>query len=118
MREYTIDAKNKHLGRLATEIALLLQGKDMPTYNPKDQGDVRVIVKNITDVKVTGKKADQKIYYHHTGFIGHMKEKTYTEAFTKDPKWVLRHAVQGMLPKNRLAAQRIKRLVFETEKTA
>lgn len=118
MREYTVDAKGKYLGRLATEIALLLQGKDMPTYDPKDQGDVRVIVKNITGVKVSGKKAEQKVYYHHTGYIGHMKEKTYEEAFAKDPKWVLRHAVQGMLPKNRLAAKRIKQLVFEAEKTA
>lgn len=115
MREYTVDVKNRPLGRVASEIANILQGKDSPLYNPKDRGDVRVTIKNIKHIKITGKKADQKIYYHHTGFIGHMKEKTYNEAFARDPRWVLRNAVKGMLPKNRLTSERMKQMIFVSD---
>jgi large subunit ribosomal protein L13 len=111
--EYTIDAKNKRLGRLASDIAVILQGKKHASYNPKDCGDDKVIVKNIKNIVVTGKKATQKIYYKHAGKLGHLKEKKYADVFEKNPGWVLRHAVNLMLPKNKLRAKRIKRLVIE-----
>ena len=110
---HTIDATNKVLGRLATQIAILLQGKDKPDYEPqKDIGDF-VIVKNIKKIKVTGKKAQQKKYYHHSGYPGGLKEVPFKKVFENDPSEVLKKAVWGMLPKNKLRAKRIKRLKFE-----
>ncbi|HEY4523818.1 MAG TPA: 50S ribosomal protein L13 [Candidatus Paceibacterota bacterium] len=106
---YEIDAKNKPLGRLASEIAHLLQDKNSPKYEQRLPGENRVLVINVHEIKVTGKKADQKIYYRHTGYMGHLKEKTFKQAFAK-PAWVLRHAVRGMLPKNFLIDRRMKRL--------
>lgn len=113
MKEIILDAKNQKLGRLASKIASLLQGKDSVGYEPRLEGENRVIVKNIKKVEVTGKKEEQKVYYRHTGYMGHLKEKTYKEAFEKDPSWVLKNAVRLMLPKNRLQNKRMKRLVVE-----
>ncbi len=113
MAEIIIDAKNEKLGRLASKISSILQGKDKVSYEARLEGGNTVTVKNIRLIEVTGRKAAQKIYYHHTGYMGHLKEKTYAEAFAKDPKWVLRNAVRGMLPKNRLQAKRLKQLVIE-----
>ena len=110
---YTIDATNKVLGRLATQIAILLQGKNKPDFEPqKDMGGFAV-VKNVDKIKVTGKKAKQKKYFHHTGFPGGIKEIPFRKIFEKNPSEVLRKAVWGMLPKNKLRAKRIKRLKFE-----
>ena len=111
--EYTIDAKNKPLGRVASEIALILQGKKNPSYDPKNEGTDSVLLKNASKIAVTGRKAQQKKYYHHSGPLGHLKEERYEEKFTKDPAWVIRHAVRLMLPKNRLNVRRMKRLVIE-----
>ncbi len=108
-----IDAKNKSLGRVASEIAVILQGKHRASYNPRLAGDDRVIVKNISQVSLSGKKTLQKVYYKHTGPLGHLKERKFSDVFEKDPAWVLRHAVNLMLPKNRLRAKRMKRLVIE-----
>lgn len=108
-----IDAKHKRLGRLASEIAIILQGKKDPNYDPKNEGTGRVVIKNASELTVSGKKALQKIYYKHTGPLGHLKERTYKDQFAKDPAWVLQHAVRLMLPKNKLAARRLKRLVVE-----
>lgn len=105
--DYVVDAKNKKLGRLASEIALVLQGK-------RHNDEPNVVVKNIGKISVTGKKAEQKIYYRHTGYLGHLREKKYREAFSKNPSWVLRHAVRGMLPKNFLREKRLKKLIIET----
>lgn len=116
MTDHVIDVKNKSLGRVASEIAVLLQGKDTPDYNPRKVGSNRVVIKNIKLLKVTGRKADQKTYYRHTGYMGHLRSKTYKEAFAKNPEWVLRHAVLGMLPKNFLRSRRIKFLVFDEVK--
>ena len=113
MTDYIIDAKSKPLGRLATEIAHMLQGKHSVKYDKRLPGEGRVIVKNINDLRVTGKKAEQKVYYRHTGYMGHLKEKSYAQAFAKNPAWILKHAVLGMLPKNFLRAKRIKRLIIE-----
>jgi len=111
--EIIIDAKKQRLGRLASQIASVLQNKGSVDYNPRLEGGNKVIVKNVSGIEISGKKAEQKIYYHHTGYIGNLKEKTYEEAFAKDPKWVLRHAVRGMLPKNRLQSKRLKNLIIE-----
>ena len=110
---YTIDAKDKILGRLATEIAILLQGKNKPDFAPHKEIEGFVIIKNADKIKVTGNKAQQKIYYHHTGFMGGLKEIPFKKVFKRDPNEILRKAVFGMLPKNKLRAKRIKRLKFE-----
>lgn len=114
MNEYKIDAKNKKLGRLASEIAKVLQGKHDPSYEPHKRGDTKVIVSNVGDVEVSGKKAEQKIYYSHTTHRpGRLRKRTYEDVFEKDPEWVLKHAVSGMLPKNRLRDKRLKMIEFE-----
>lgn len=113
--DYHLDAKNKILGRLASEIAQILQGKKNPKYEPRLVGGDRVLVKNYKDIRVTGRKLKEKIYYHHTGYMGHLKEKTLEQVFAKDPKRVLRESVRRMLPKNFLNAKRLKNLVFTEE---
>lgn len=113
MKEIIIDVKNKSLGRAASEIAAIVQGKHKAIYEPRKIGGDKVIVKNINQLKFTGKKLDNKIYYRHTGYIGHLKSKTLKEAFTKNPEWVLKHAIKGMLPKNLLLSKRIKLVVVE-----
>jgi large subunit ribosomal protein L13 len=111
-KTHTIDAEGQILGRLASKIALLLQGKNSPSYDPsQDMGDV-VVIKNIEKIKVTGKKFDQKIYYNYSGYHGGLKAVPFSKLFEKKPSEVLRIAVLGMLPKNKLRAQRIKRLKF------
>ncbi|MGC9046784.1 MAG: 50S ribosomal protein L13 [Minisyncoccia bacterium] len=111
--EYIIDATNKKLGRLASEIALLLQGKDKPTYDPHLLSNNKVIVKNIDKIIVTGQKAKQKIYYKHTGPLGHLKQRKYEDVFKKNPRFVLIHAVRLMLPKNKLSSRMLKNLIIE-----
>lgn len=113
MTDHIIDAKNKKLGRLASEIAIILQGKKHAVYEPRLAGADRVIVKNIKAITLSGKKSAQKVYYSHTSQIGHLKEKKYKDIFEKKPAWVLRHAVNLMLPKNRLRVKRMKRLIIE-----
>lgn len=113
MREIKVDAENKTVGRLATKMAIWLQGKDLPSYNPRLAGDTKVVVSNFDKIKLTGKKWNQKLYRHHTGYPGHLKEYTAKQIFEKDPKEILRRAVYGMLPKNKLRAVRIKNLIFK-----
>mgnify|MGYP001576365128 CR=1 FL=1 len=113
--EYVIDAKNKRLGRLASEIATIIQGKKSADYEPRLVGSDKVMLKNYKAVTVSGKKFKEKKYYRHTGYIGHLKERTFEEAFNKDPKRVIREAVRRMLPKNFLNSRRLKNLVFVEE---
>lgn len=109
-KTYTIDATNKVLGRLATEIAVLLRGKNKTDFMPnKDMGDF-VVIRNIKKIRVTGKKFEKKIYYHHSGYLGGLKETPFKKLFERDPGKVLKIAVFGMLPKNKLRAKQIKRL--------
>mgnify|MGYP001568585469 CR=1 FL=1 len=109
-KTYIIDATNRILGRLAVQAAGLLRGKGKPDYVPyKDMGDV-VIIKNARNIKVSGKKADQKKYYHHSLYLGGLKEIPLKKLFEKDPAKVLRKAVWGMMPKNTLRDEQIKRL--------
>ncbi len=110
--EYHIDANNKILGRVASDIALILQGKKSAAYERNRVSADKVYVKNVDGIRVTGSKAEQKVYYRHTGYVGHLKELTYQQKFAKDPRAVLRLAVRKMLPKNFLNQQRIKNLVF------
>ena len=110
---YTIDATNKILGRLAVEIAVLLRGKNEPDFAPNKEGNTIVIIKNVDKIKVTGKKMDQKKYFRHSGYLGSLKEKSLKTFFTEKPTEVLKKAVFGMLPKNKLRAKIIKRLKFE-----
>jgi large subunit ribosomal protein L13 len=111
--DYVIDAKNKKLGRLASEIATILQGKRAADYDRRLEGKDRVIVKNVDQITLSGKKFIQKVYYRHTGPLGHLKEIKYRDIFKKNPAFVLRHAVRLMLPKNRLQKRRMKRLIIE-----
>lgn len=97
-----IDADDKVLGRLATQIATLLRGKHKPTYTPSMDGGDYVIVVNVEKIKIMGKKADQKIYYRHSGYPGGIKGVPYKMMLAKHPDRILRAAVKGMLPKNRM----------------
>lgn len=107
---YVIDASNQVLGRMASRIASYLRGKHKPIYTPNvDAGDF-VIVINADKVKITGKKLTDKIYYRHTGYIGGIKAETLKDRLAKEPEEVIRDAVWGMLPKNRLGRVMIKKL--------
>lgn len=110
---HTIDATGRVLGRLAVEISVLLRGKGKPDFAPhKDDGDI-VVIENVKKLRVTGKKMEQKKYYHHAGQLGHLKEVPLSKLFETNPEEVLRKAVMGMLPKNRLRAKTIRRLKFK-----
>jgi large subunit ribosomal protein L13 len=110
---HTVDAAGKPLGRLAVEVAVLLRGKHKPDFvSYLDVGD-KVIIKNIAQMKFTGDKMEQKNYFHFTGYLGNMKKMSLKENLIKHgPEEVLRTAVMGMLTKNKLRAQQIKRLNF------
>lgn len=107
---YVVDATGHTLGRLSSEIASILRGKNKPTFTPHmDTGDY-VIVVNADKIKVTGKKMDQKIYYHHSDYVGGMKETTLKEMMAKKPENVITLAIKGMLPKGPLGRAMIKKL--------
>ena len=107
---YVVDAEGKTLGRLASEIAKVLRGKNKPTYTPHiDTGDYVVVV-NAEKISVTGKKLNQKIYYHHSGYVGGLKETTLKEMLDKHPERVIELAVKGMLPNGPLGRQMYKKL--------
>lgn len=107
---YVVDAEGQTLGRMASEIAKVLRGKNKPEFTPHvDFGDY-VIVVNAEKIKVTGKKLDQKIYYHHSEYVGGMKEATLKEMMAKKPEKVVELAVKGMLPKGPLGRAMIKKL--------
>ncbi len=107
---YVVDASGYTLGRLASEIAKVLRGKNKPQFTPHvDTGDY-VIVVNAEKIKVTGKKLDEKAYYHHSDYVGGMKETTLREMLAKKPEIVIEHAVRGMLPKGPLGNEMIAKL--------
>ena len=107
---YVIDAENKTLGRLASEVAAILRGKKKPTYTPHvDCGDY-VIVINAEKVAVTGKKRKEKIYKRHTGYPGGLREMTFEQLMEKHPTEIVRHAVKGMMPNGKLRRQMYKKL--------
>lgn len=107
---YVVDAEGKTLGRLSTEVAAVLRGKHKPSFTPhEDMGDY-VIVVNAEKISVTGKKLDQKIYYHHSDYVGGMKETSLKDMLKKHPERVVEHAVKGMLPKGPLGRAMYKKL--------
>ena len=107
---YLVDAQNKTLGRLSTEIANRLRGKHKPIYTPHvDTGDYIVVV-NASKIRVTGKKMTDKVYYKHTGYIGNLKSENLETMLEKYPERVLMKSVQGMLPKSKLGSAMIKKL--------
>ena len=109
-RWYLVDAEGKTLGRLATQIADTLRGKRKPQYTPHvDTGDFVVVV-NAEKIAVTGKKLDDKMYYRHSGYPGGLKSRPLRDELERRPTEVLRKAVKGMLPKNRLAAKQLTKL--------
>ena len=111
---YVVDAEGKVLGRLASEIATRLRGKHKPNFSPHmDVGDFIVVV-NAEKVKLTGKKLDDKIYYRHSGYIGGIKERTAREVLEKKPTELLKIAVKGMLSKNSLGRNQLKKLKIYT----
>ena len=107
---YVVDAEGKTLGRLASEIARVLRGKNKPQYTPHvDVGDFVVVV-NADRVAVTGRKAEQRVYRRHSGYPGGMKETSYEQMLARKPTEILRKAVYGMMPKSRLARKQFKKL--------
>ncbi len=107
---YVVDAEGQTLGRLASQIAMVLRGKNKPTYTPFiDTGDY-VIVINAEKIKVTGKKMDQKIYKSHSDYVGGLRQQTLKEMLAKKPEAVIEHAVKGMLPKGPLGRQMFTKL--------
>ncbi len=107
---YVIDAEGKTLGRMATRIADLLRGKHKPEYTPHcDTGDFVVVV-NAAKVSVTGNKLNDKLYYRHSGYPGGLRSRTLAEMLERRPEEVVRRAVKGMLPRNRLARQQLRKL--------
>jgi large subunit ribosomal protein L13 len=107
---YVVDANGLTLGRLASETAKILRGKNKPTFTPHiDTGDYVIIV-NADKIKVTGKKLDQKVYYHHSAYVGGMKEATLREMIEKKPEKVVELAVKGMLPKGPLGREMYRKL--------
>ena len=107
---YVVDADGQTLGRLASEVAKVLRGKNKPVYTPHIVTGDYVIIINAEKVAVTGKKLDQKVYYHHSDYVGGMKETTLKEMMAKKPEKVLELAVKGMLPKGPLGRSMIKKL--------
>ena len=111
---YVVDAKGKTLGRLATVVADTLRGKRKPIYTPNlDTGDF-VIVINAEQIVVTGNKPEQKVYYHHSGYPGGLREETYAKLLARRPEEIVRRAVRGMLPHNKLGRAQIRKLKIYT----
>ncbi|PRQ38038.1 putative ribosomal protein L13 [Rosa chinensis] len=110
LRWRVFDAKGQVLGRLASQISTVIQGKDKPTYTPnRDDGDMCIVL-NAKDICVTGSKLTDKVYHWHTGYVGHLKERTLKDQMVKDPAEVIRKAVLRMLPKNKLRDDRDRKL--------
>ncbi|HEX7511338.1 MAG TPA: 50S ribosomal protein L13 [Chitinivibrionales bacterium] len=112
---YVVDANNKIVGRLASHLATVLTGKNKPAFSPnQDHGD-NIIVINADGVRLTGKKADTKTYFHHTGYAGGKKERPFKKQMALDSRQVILHAVRGMVPKTKLGRAVIKKLhVYKT----
>ncbi|MBR5302966.1 MAG: 50S ribosomal protein L13 [Clostridia bacterium] len=107
---YIVDADGMTLGRLASQVAAILRGKNKPTFTPHvDCGD-HVVIINAAKVVLTGKKLDQKVYYHHSGFAGGLKETKYRKLMAEKPEFAVKHAVVGMLPKGPLGRQMARKL--------
>jgi len=111
--EHIIDATNQKLGRLATRVAHILQDKHKVSYEPRLAGGDSVVIKNASKVALSGKKFNQKVYYWHTGYMGHLRERSVKDMMVKYPERVVEWAVYNMLPKNNLRPKRMLRLKIE-----
>jgi large subunit ribosomal protein L13 len=107
---YIVDLNDKVLGRASTQIATLLMGKNRPDFTPNVDNGAGVIAINCDKIRVTGRKSDQKVYKRFSGYPGGQKVTSYEDMKEKDPKYIIRHAVKGMLPKNKVGARMLKRL--------
>ena len=112
LQSITLDAKGKVLGRLATQAAFFLQGKHLPEYEPHHDIQQSVTITNISSIVVTGKKATQKMYHHYSGYPGGLRSRSYEDQFQRDPTEVVRKAIYGMLPNNKLRSRRMNRITF------
>jgi len=111
--KFKIDATDRPVGRVATEIAVILMGKNSPNYSPNVDNENRVIVLNTDKVKFTGKKLEQKVYYRHSLYPGGLKKTPVKKVLDSNPQEVIRIAVRNMLPNNRLRNNRLNRLSFK-----
>ncbi len=109
-RWVTVDASGQVLGRLATRVAHVLRGKDLPTYAPNVDNGAGVIILNAAKIRLTGRKLEQKFYYRHSGYPGGLRKTRLDDMLAARPEDVIRHAVRGMLPKNALGRRALKRL--------
>ncbi|MBR1634814.1 MAG: 50S ribosomal protein L13 [Lachnospiraceae bacterium] len=107
---YVVDAEGQTLGRLSSEVAKVLRGKNKPIFTPHEDCGDYVIVINAEKIAVTGRKLDQKIYYHHSDYVGGMKETSLRQMLQKHPERVLEHSIRGMLPKGPLGRKMYKKL--------
>lgn len=113
----TLDASGKILGRLATEAAILIRGKNKPSFRPNLLCGDKVVIVNASKMRVTGDKMDDKRYYRHSGYLGNLRSETLAEVWRKNPAEVLSRAIKGMLPKNKLQAAWLKNLeIYNGEK--
>ena len=112
MTKHELDATNQSLGRLASKAALLLRGKDKPTYIPNELPDNEVVVKNLKEAKFTGNKLAKKLYHHYSGYHSGIKTQTLGQLWDKDPEEVLRQMIYTMLPTNRTRDKIIRNLKF------
>jgi large subunit ribosomal protein L13 len=108
--EIVIDASNKSLGRLSTEIVYYLEGKNRPDYDPSQDREIFILVKNLDKVKFTGKKLENDYFVKHTGYLGHLKKISLKELWAKDKLKALKLVVKNMLPKNKLRKSRLSRI--------
>lgn len=111
--EYTIDVKDKPLGRVASQAAIFLRGKNLTNFKPNVVPAVKVNITNLSEIKLTGNKFKDKTYQRYSGYPGGLKTETFKSAFGKNPKKVFIKAVENMLPKNRLRKEMLKNLMFE-----
>ncbi|MGK2897051.1 MAG: 50S ribosomal protein L13 [Candidatus Makana argininalis] len=113
---YILDAKDQILGRMATKLSIILSGKNKPEYTPNiDNGDYIIII-NSNKIKVTGNKFNNKIYYKHSGYIGGLKKISFKEKLLKNPNFIIKNAVKGMLPKGPLGRSMLKKLKIYNNK--
>lgn len=113
MEKVSLDAKNQALGRLASRAAVMLRGKDKPSYKPDKMGDVEVVVKNLAQAKFTGNKLADKTYYRYSGYHSGIRARKLSELWAERPNYVFREMVYRMLPKNKTRDKVIKNLKFE-----
>ncbi|MFI4847396.1 MAG: 50S ribosomal protein L13 [Candidatus Makana argininalis] len=114
---YILDVKDKILGRIATKVSIILSGKNKPEYNTNiDNGDYIIII-NSNKIKITGNKFNKKIYYKHSGYIGGLKKITFKDKILKDPNFIIKNAIKGMLPKGPLGRSMLKKLkIYHNDK--